>query len=445
MRIPAPFITISALSMLLATDAAASQCLFDQQTNEYYLTSRNPNFVEIDGSDKGFGSPTSLIAAFRMGAWGMATLAQEGALNIEVHKESPPWPESIEDTLLGLCQGKSVPTTSWPEGCSPQGIVLAVTEHFAQWGQMWRMLSFGISKQTLALNNQVNVMKSPYDSPVVAPIYGHVDHWIAVRRMNFYDAACTNLKQVQFFDGGYGDGVKTDQLGKLYLSGLRKVAAELYKQDYYMVIPTEEIDPWDPNVNKFIFAYDPPPGARLPTNPPMVTFHRGAVVVEPGEMTVELAPVLVWDALDAEGMLDDPTNDALILATPGDAWLVHGKRPSGAPWDYIVVPMYADEAMQSVTALVGLSAYDGAFEQVFFLDGARQLDLPDAATATTRAAAMLRPGETLGAGRLIWDPACGAGHCSEPMLPYHEFPVAHRGQATARITIPMGGLQGHRD
>lgn len=410
-------IVIPALSMLLASEAGAVP-----------VQAQNPAFQEIDGK----GGARTMIAAHWMGAWGMAKTAPE-ALQIKALIDATDMDDVVFD-CLNISNG-----STWPEGCSPQAIVKIVSQLFAAHKQSWIMSTYLGSKKALALTNQITAM-NVYKSPVAAPLYGHVDHWITIRKMDV-SGDYKVVNNVEYFDAG--DGAYIDQEGTAYKTGLQPMSGIEYANTYYQIVPDNVIDTSDYNVGKYIFSWDPPAGARLPQNPPPVRFARGMGLVEPGEMTQDLAPVLVWDALDAQGLLANPDYADLLLATPGDAWTVRGVRPSGAAWDYIVVPMYADD-MRGVIALVGLSADDGAFERAWMVGGA-PLDLPGRAEAEQRASKLLGRGETLAAGALTWDPACGEGHCRQPLLPYHEFAVRSKdGQRVGQITVPMGGRAAQR-
>lgn len=416
-------IFIPVLSMLLASEAQALEI----------IKSKYP-FQEIDG-DKTAGSASPLIAAHLMGAWGMATSPNEAlALYNATHTNT------IEDEMLALCQAKSV-NTSWPELCSPAGMVLAMTERFKPFLQKWSVLTFAGTKQTLAVSNQMSAMRS-YQSPVLVPIYGHVDHWIAIREMRVKDLPLKEIIDLDYFDAGTEGFL--DQDDKPYLLGKTTISGAVYSGTYYTVVPADNLDAADPYIGKFLFSYDPPEGTRLPQNLPPARFSRGVPVVGPGEMTEDLAPMLVWDALEEQGLLADPDNAALWAASAGDAWTVQGTWPSGQAWDYIQVPMY-DEEMRHVIAFVGLSASDGAFEQLQFLDKPRALDLPDAGEATRRAKGLLKVGEQLRGGALAWDPACGEAHCRQPLRPYREFTVVARdGVDAGRVVVPMGGQAARR-
>lgn len=421
------YMLVPTLTLMLASEAGAAPVWISSK----YL------FQEIDG-EKGGGTADPMIAAHLMGAWGMANPLDPNEVDAIKAKAKA---ALAQTEMYGDCFANSG-GSSWPGFCSPQGVIVATTLRFQEFKQKWVLASFSATKQALALSNQVTAMND-YKSPIVVPWFGRVDHWITIRRMYVnMDVYPKQVLEIEYFDSGNGNFA--DQHGTPYKTGLWNMVGNDYKLLYYKIIPEDDIDASDIFVNKYIFTYDPPTGARLPEQPTPYTFARGVPMVDDGEMTEELAPVLVWDALDAQGLLSNPTYAALLDATPGDAWRVHGRRPGGEPWDYVVVPMHTED-MRAVIGLVALDASDGAYQMLHLYDKPQALDLPDGSDARRRAARLLGPGESLSGGALTWDPACGAGHCRDPLLPYHEFTVRSRGGAErGRITVPMGGRRPSR-
>lgn len=422
MRFKNPLVIfIPVLSVLLSSEAGAA----------VELTTKFP-FEEIPSEESKPNSAHPMIMSFLMGVWGYDKTKYD-----DVHKPTA-WTDLLVD-----CQKLNL-ATSWPDSCTPGAMASLIK---AKYGQTWLVPNYAASKRALALKDQIAALRI-FKSPIVIPLYGHADHWGTIYQMKVDEVTWATVYNVRYFDGGDPgldqNNPKEDWYYKDFLDGERLVeTGALYEQLYYKIVAGGDediLDATEPLANRYIFAYDPPEGSRpLPRSPEPVRWERGTALVERGEMTEEMAPMLVWDALDAESLLTDPAFTELSGATPGDAWTVHGRYPSGAAWDYVVVPMY-DEEMRGVIALVGLSADDGAFEQMQYFGRPRALDLPDHRTAVLRATRQLGRGETLGGGELTWDPACGGVHCRQPLLPYREFSVRSRGAEVARITVPMGGV-----
>lgn len=418
-------IFISALSMLLASEARAAPVDI----------APNSDFPEINANVDKFNTAYPMIASFMMGVWGYNKDKIQNQ-NLAVTQE----------TLYQDCN-KLMLVTSWPSSCTPEAMAGLIKKEY---GQNWIVPHYAASKRALALKDQIAAIRI-HKSPVVIPLYGHADHWGTIYRMNVENATWTTVYQVRFRDGGNPgadqNNPKPDWYGDAFLDGDQIKTGFQYEQTFYKIVAGGDVDLLDatePLANRYVFAYDPPEGSRpLPRSPEPVTWERGTALVERGDMTAEMAPMLVWDALEAEGLLSDPALARLSDATPGDGWAVQGRYPSGAAWDYIVVPLY-DEEMRGVIALVGLSAEDGSFEQMQYFGRPRVLDLPDDRAAVLLATQQLGRGETLSGGLFTWDPACGAVHCRQPLLPYREFAVRARGVEVARITVPMGGVATRR-
>lgn len=410
-------ILIPALSMLLSSEASAVT-----------LLPNNPNFQEINAlAGKGPGESYSMIASYLMGAWGYDVNA--GPLANQ---------DQTQENLYDACQDFA---SSWPGYCNPHKLAKLVSTMFAP--QNWLVPSFSASKQDLALTNQIMVLRF-YKSPIAIPLYGHVDHWGTISRMEV-DANFSVVSEVWYYDGGEPktldpNVVATDLEGTPYQDALRHVTTgALYKATYWRITSTAILEPTEPLYNKYLFAYDPPRGRDLwrEADARPVTWAAGTPMVEPGQMSEALASTLVWDALEDQGLLNRREFASLTDATPGEAFAVEAKLPSGAAWDYIVVPMY-DEEMRGVVALVGLSGEDGSFEQMRYFGRPRAIDLPTRGEAAARASRLLRSGEELGAGTVKWDPDCGEEHCRQPLLPYRDFAVRSARGEVGRISVPMG-------
>ena len=168
-------------------------------------------------------------------------------------------------------------------------------------------------------------------------------------------------------------------------------------------------------------------------------FAAGAPVLGEDEvMTAELASEIVWDALDLDGLLADPTYRVIAdMGVAGKAWRVNGFTPAGEPWDYFVVPIH-DPDMRGVLALVGLSASDGAFEQIRSFRAPQAIAFRSTRDANSAARGLLRRGESLVGGELCWDPRCDDSYCRSPELPYFEYAVigADR-KTTGRVIVPI--------
>lgn len=151
----------------------------------------------------------------------------------------------------------------------------------------------------------------------------------------------------------------------MYDDGLKAYSGAVYKTTYYKVFSPQSIAPNDAYWGKYILAKKPPvQQAKAEMDGITLNFAAGAPVLGEDEvMTAELASEIVWDALELDGLLADSTYRVIAdVGVAGKAWRVHGFTRRKC-WDYFVVPIH-DPDMRGVFALVGLSASDGAFEQI---------------------------------------------------------------------------------
>lgn len=380
---------------------------------------------ELNAS-QGAGTIHSLLAAGLMGAKGFGNVVIDG---------------DDEADLLTKCKSFSPPGTTWPNACDLSGFVAGMKAKFP--GQNWvKSVSDGTdSGKQQAVNTQLYGLQH-YGSPALVPLYGQVDHWGAMVRM-YADMAVNPwvISKVWFYDAGDPLFVEDVEMN-MYEDGLKAYSGATYKTTYYVVFAPKSISPTDTFYGKHIFAYEPPVNAMM-FDPKKIDldFAAGTPVLGEGEtMTAELASEVVWDALELEGMFDDPLYRQIAdEGVAGAAWEVHGVTPAGDPWDYFVVPIY-DGDMRGVLGLVGLSAKDGAFEQIRSFRAPRAIAFRDARTAGTAAQGLLRRGESLVGGELTWDPRCDDSYCRSPELPYYQYTIVGADKKPAgRAIVPVQG------
>lgn len=411
-----PLYTLLALSgLLITTDADAA------------LVDYNPKYPvpELNAS-QGAGQIHSMLAAGIMGAKGFGNVVING---------------NDEAALLKRCQDNTADTTTWPNGCDLGGFATGMTAHWP--GQYWLAVKKDGTDagQTLAVNTQVTGL-SVYGSPSVVPLYGQVDHWAAMFRMRADKAVNPWIvSKVWFYDAS--DPLFVEDIeGNMYEDGAKSYSGATYKTTYYKIFSPASISPADVFWGKYIFAYEPPINAPAYAPHKDLQYAAGTPMLGEGEtLTAALAAELALPALELEDMLDLPENRSIAAeGVPGRAFEVHGRTPAGDPWHYFIVPIH-DGEMRSVLGIVGLAADDGAFEQLRSFSKPRAVAFRDARQALVAARLALRPGETLGAGALTWDPRCGADHCRTPELPYYEYAIrgADGRTTNARAIVPIQG------
>ena len=403
------------LTFMLASDADAA------------LQNYNSKFpvVEMNGS-QGAGKIQSMLAAGLMGAKGFGNVVING---------------NDEAALLLKCQTATADITTWPGGCDIGGLASGLTSHFP--GQTWlkQVYPGDAAGQQGAVNKQLTGLAS-YGSPSVFPLYGQVDHWGTMVRM-YADMAVNPwvISKVWFYDAGDPMFVEDVEFN-MYDDGLKSYSGATFKSTYYKVFSPGSISPNDAYWGKYIFAYEPPvQQAMAKDNGIALDFATGVPVLGDDEvLTAKLASEIVWDALELDGLLADPTYRTIAdEGVAGTAWEVHARTPAGDPWDYFVVPIY-DADMRGVLALVGLSAANGAFEQIRSFRAPHAIPFRSTRNANEAARKLLRQGESLVGSGLTWDPSCDDTYCRSPELPYYQYTVigANR-KAAGRVVVPIQG------
>lgn len=388
-----------------------------------------PNFPvpELNASQGAGRIHTMLVAGL---------MAVKGFSNEPIDKNNV---NKHEGDLLAMCKLYSPPGTTWPDGCDISGLAKALTDMFPG---NWVKTSYPGTDagQQAAVNTQLTGM-SIYKSPSIVPIYGQVDHWVTITKINADKAVNPWLiKKVYFYDSG--DPLQIEDIeGNGYEDGLKQVSGGTYKTTYYKVFAPNTLSPLDPYYGRYIFAYEPPLLQQANVDMNKLGFAAGTAVLGDGErLTPSLASELVWDALELEEVLEDREYQHIVDAgVAGQAVEVHGFTPAGDPWNYFVVPIH-DSERRGVLALVGLAAKDGAFEQIRSFNTPRAFSLRSAREASIAARGQLRRGERLAQGDLRWDPRCGDSYCRSPELPYYEYTVvgANR-QHAGRVIVPIQG------
>ena len=386
-----------AATLLLGTNAVAG--------DQLYMANFPPSALDADiNGTLGGEKARSLIAACRMGA------RYYGNVKID---------PADEILLLQKCKLSSLINNSWPEKCTILGAVAATSDFYAQ---NWLVRKFDASKQVQAVDQVIMSLATP-KSPALVPMYGQASHWAAIYGVfaNLDDPKNKVLKQVRYRDGGAAS--MQDAGGNSMMDGETFLAGSVFKMSYYSVL--DSIATTDPFYNHYVVAFDPPVGAPLP---PLssIQYVGGTPLLEPGEvMNEELAGLLAFDALEAEGLWDDPSiaHELAAAVDSGEVRAVEGRAPDGSPWNYHIVPL-VDAAGRTV-ALVQLRSETGEFEQLRVFDRPAPFSYLSRREADAIARAALGIGEDSRQRRqngvLRFDPRCGAEHCTSPWMPYYEY------------------------
>lgn len=397
---------------ITATASTASAATYEFTTN-YTVHDRDATI--------GAGTAGSFAAATMMGAHGFSHYAI---------------PSDWQNKVITKCQNKSSSSTLWPSQCTPNGMATAVNN---MTGDHW--VTDVYNHKAPALNMIVNGL-ALWGSPAVVPIYGQADHWVTVDFANAtYNGNYTwTINQVKFYDGGPVG--QADSGGNLYLSGHVTTTGSVWKGTYFKVITAinSSCDPnctSDPYYDKYITMIEPPLGSSANA---VAIFARAPGILTAGQhMSTQIASMRVWDSLIANHMDQDAEVwSSLQGGVPGAAWEVHGLWPSGAQWDYYLVPILSDTT--TAIAFVQMAADDGSFESVYSLDQPVSFVPISLQVAEQMARGTLSQGEHLTGGLLTWDPRGDAPLEKSPVTPYYEFGIMGPGnQDAGMVYVSLNG------
>lgn len=417
-------LSICSAAMLALGVTATATSAFAQLSGTDYIMGPNYTVTDMD-SVGGASSAGSFAAAAMMGAHGYSNFAV---------------PSGWETTVITNCKNASGPTL-WPGQCTPSGMATA-TKNMT--GNTWITQVFQDSAQTSALNAIVNALYGPR-SPSIVPIYGQADHWAAVYYiLATYNGSSTwTIKNIKFYDGGPTG--QDDSGFNGYFSGFLSVSGNTWKNTYYKVLTAinPSCDPnctSDPYYNKYLVMWEPPPGTP---NDEKGNFPRAPGILKAGQhMKSQIASMRVWDSLMANGVDVDPEVwGSIQYGVPGAAWEVHGLWPSGAQWDYYLVPILSNTT--TAVGFVQVAADDGSFDSIFVPDQPVSFAPISMQQAQQMAHTTLSQGEHLTGGLLTWDPSGDAPIQKSPSAPYYEFGVMGPGKQDAgvvRVSL-NGGAQ----
>jgi hypothetical protein len=323
----------------------------------------------------------------------------------------------------------------WPSSCNPGGMYQAVRT----WtNNSWVTFTYADTQQATALNETLTSLQT-YLSPAVVPIFGQADHWVAVTQITATNSGGVwTINQVKYFDGGPAGGA--DSSGNGYSGGTQSYSGSIWRNVYFKVITAinPSCDPnctSDPYYNKYVIMFEPP---TLNHPVSIGSYDRAPGIVPAGMMNANVAPSLVWHALHAGGIDTDPAIwNAISGGQPGAAFEVHGWFPSGAAWNYVLVPMYDAPGSSTAIGFVQLAADDGSFEGVNVASNPTPFVPVSAAAAHQIALSQLARGETLSGGTLTWDPFVNVQISKSPLRPYYDYFAKSGSRTTGVIRVSL--------
>lgn len=413
----------TAVAVVLFGVALVANNAYAQIVGQSYVYSSRYALTEFNGAmsyETGAMTARSFTAAGVMGAIGMSNVSPES---------------NWEDNVVGLCRSYSG-STLWPESCSPLGMATTLNSHY---GGSWGVASYLDNDQSSALSRIINALWW-YGSPVLVPLYGQADHWVAIKEAKgtYLGNNSWTFTYVKFFDGGAAN--QYDSGYNSYWDGAQ-IQGTGFINDYYKILTAinPSCDPncsADPFWHKFILMYDPPHGAREADGQAIIVKAPG--IVAAGEhMNTQVAQRRVMNALRAASVDDIDEWPIIQQGQPGPAWRVEGTTAIGTPWNYYLVPVYSDHNM--VSAFVQLADDDGGFESVFVPRVPVMFTPISLADAAQLARDRLASTERLRGGKLVWDARARIGMAKAPHAPYYEFEiVGPENQDMGVIRVALG-------
>jgi hypothetical protein len=188
-----------------------------------------------------------------------------------------------------------------------------------------------------------------------------------------------------------------------------------------------------------VLMYEPPPSGHAATSAPL-SFAATPGIVASGSMNEQVAQVRMMDALIAGGVDSDAQMwNGIKGGTPGTAFRVAGMWPSGAAWNYYLVPILSSTNTNTVIGFAHLDAADGSFQGVNLLATPAPFTPVTMTRAREIASKVLTQGEWLKAGVLTWNPRTNSKFAKSPNAPYYEFGIAGAGKTAAvRVRLNDG-------
>jgi hypothetical protein len=407
--------------------------------------------------------PGSIIELHATNAGGSGSFAAAAVMGAEGFSAAPQ-PVDFETTITSGCTaltkslaappiGSGPPGAQlsvWPSTCNPDGMSLFLNQFSppnppGEPAVHW--ITFKTTDQT-AVNNELIRGLKDFGSPGIIPVYGQADHFVAVTQVIVNSAG--TILNVRAFDGGkVGD---IDSGFNSYFSGLQSWGTTAFLNTFFKVVtainPSCDSTPGggcgappvnDPFANKYVLMYEPPPsGTRTSALSPSAWAAPNALVAK-GTMNASIAQTRMVDALVAGGISSDPDLwNGIKGGTPGTAVLVNALWPSGAAYNYYLVPILSSSNTNTVIGFAQLDAATGAFQSVNLLSAPQTYTPVSLQRAQDLAASQLAPGESLTGGVLTWNPRANTGLAKSPNAPYFEFGVAGSKTAAVRVRLADG-------
>ena len=334
--------------------------------------------------------------------------------------------------LINTCSSSSA---GWPSGCTPERMA-SVIDSYAPSNESW--VSTTQSTQNTPMGYQCYHLY--YDGfPFAVPLYGHGDHWGYVYEMRFSSAPTTSscsFDRVKFYEGLLTE--QYDYVGSNGFTGAVSKDSQTWLNQYYKMVNSSQLSGTS-YYDKWVLIYEPPTDLQFAPNPEIRADLAPGIVGPRERMSTLKARQRVMDALLNADFIDDPELwTALQETVAAPASFVEGFTPAGELDDYYQVPLLNREG--NVAYVVQLDDEDGHWKGLLELAEPQPYRPRSANQARAEVSGLLKRGEKLGEGQLVFDPRSEDRAARNAFNPLWTFDVLdQKGRPVGDVQVPLFG------
>lgn len=336
---------------------------------------------------------------------------------------------------LNLISSCSSSTAGWPSGCTPERMA-SVIDTNAPNTESW--VAKVTADQSTPMGYQCYHLYT-YGFPFAVPLYGHADHWGFVYEMRFTSPPTTSncsFDRVKFYEGLLAE--QYDDSGSNGFTGAVSKDSVTWLVQYYKMMNSSQLSGTS-YYDKWVLIYEPPTDLQFAPNPEIRAEVALGIVGVHERMNTLKARQRVMDALLNADFTDDPELwTALQETVPAPASFVEGFTPAGEADDYYHVPLLDREG--NVAYVVQLDDEDGHWTGLLELAEPQPYRPRSADQVHTEVSGLLKQGEKLGDGQLVFDPRSEDRVARNAFNPLWTFDVLdQKGRPVGEVQVPLFG------